>query len=85
VKEAIQSKGITIIHCAPYSPMTNPIETFFSQLKNEYRAIPLRPKTDTEMKGKLDAVLSKFRGYDLSGHFRAVYNLFDCIKGMEDL
>ena len=78
-------KGLTIIFAAPYSPMTNPIETFFHQLKTEYRSIPSRPETEEDLIKKVEIVLTKFRGIDLSGHFRAVFELFDCIMKKSDL
>ena len=81
---ALKAKGLTLLYTAPYSPMCNPIETFFHELKTEFHRNPRIVSTATELKSKIQEALAPFSKRDLSNHFRSVYNLKDKILARED-
>lgn len=58
VREAIESRGVTLLYLPPYSPDLNPIEMIFSKIKQTLRGLALSTQHAlwTSMQSVLDPV-----------------------------
>lgn len=70
----LSQNGITYEFLPPCSPMLNPIEEFFGELKANYRALKPLSKTRTEIKEKVRSLLIGRTG-DFAGNYRRTYEL----------
>ena len=75
VTDALKKKKLTLLYTAPYSPMCNPIESFFHELKTEFFRRYTPSKSEIDLKRKIEEALLPFQDRDLSGHIRSVLNL----------
>ena len=65
--------------------MTNPIESFFSELKRAFRRIPDPVSSDEDLKSKIEKAMMPFRSKDLSSYILSVLQLSPHIKARKNL
>lgn len=59
LKSIEELHGLKVIYLPPYTPMLNPIEYWFNEVKSNLRQKTY--KTRLEMKNNLEAILSKYK------------------------
>ena len=69
VTEALTSDSSRAIFLPPYSPQLNPIEQFFSRIKQLYTAHRPRPTNVEELRSTINSIFQSFRGESLNAYY----------------